>query len=186
MIHKNSNIVKKVTTRQSEIITPNNLVEGDKIKAWDVKQNKYVDVTVLSILKVSVPRVVLKMINGDILVISSESMMASSGIVWCSKDLRPHSEFKLLKKDLTIHGPNTFTPVIKSKSLEHNDIFYDIRIDGDCAVLVDGYLQYFKNANTGKFGYEAGFETKIYGNKYTSESLDAEQRTLRMPEESED
>lgn len=185
MIHKNSTIIKRINSRESELINPSNLSEGDKIKSWDVKQGKYIDVTVLSILKVSVPRILLKMINGDILVISTESMMASSGIVWCSRDLRPVTEFKLLKKDLTLSGPNTFTPVIKSKTAEHNDIFYDIRIDGDSAVLVDNYLQYFKNANTGKFGYETGFETKVYGDKYTSESLDAEQRTLRMPEESE-
>lgn len=181
MIHKNSTIFKKTGYRQYEMTNPINLKDGDTVRGFNPKTQKYEEIKVMSVLKVNATRVLLRMSSLEQLVVSTESYLASSHNFWCIKDLTNKKNFKVIKKDPAIHGPNLFTPYILNAVQEHNDIFYDIRTDSECPVLVDNYLQYFKSTETGKYG----FEIEINGSECITPSLDAEQRTLRVPEESE-
>lgn len=181
MIHKNSTIFKKVKAREYQRVLPIDLTEGDTIRGYNPKTLKYEDVKIMSILKLNVPRILLKLSNSDSILVSNQSFLCSSHAMWCRDDLTHKKQFKLLKKDLSIHGPNTFTPYIVKVEDEHNDIFYDLRTDTECPILVDSYLQYFKSTETGKYG----FQIEINGSECVAESLDAKQRTLRVPEESE-
>lgn len=181
MIHKNSTIFKKTGWRQYEMTNPINLKDGDIVRGFNPKTQKYEDIKIMSILKVNNQRVLVKTSSLDNIVISIDSFMASSNNFWCIKDLTNKKQFKMIKKDPSIHGANLFTPYILSAIQEHNDIFYDIRTNSECPVLVDSYLQYFKSMESGKYG----FETEINGSECITSSLDAEQRTLRVPEESE-
>lgn len=179
MIHKNSIVFKKLGWKKYQMVNPIELKDGDTIRGFNHKKLQYEDIKIMSILKVSAQRVMLKTSSSDTILVSTESYLASSHAMWCSKDLTDLKRFKLLKKDPSVYGPNTFTPYIVKVDLEHNDIFYDIRTDSECPVLVDGYLQYFKSVETGKYG----FQIKVNGSECIEESLDAEQRTLRVPEE---
>jgi hypothetical protein len=181
MIHKNSTVFKKTGWRQYEMVNPINLKDGDTVRGFNPKTLKYEEIKIMSILKVSAQRVLLRMSSLENIVISTESYLASSNRFWCYKDLTNRKAFKVLKKDPTIFGANTFTPYILTVTAEHNDIFYDIRTDSECPVLVDNFLQYFKSTESGKYG----FETEINGSECITQSLDAEQRTIRVPEESE-
>lgn len=182
MLHKNSIVWKKKTYRNFEMIHPIDLKEGDIVRGYNPLTLKYEEIKIMSILKLSVPRVLVSTSSNENIVISTESFLASSHSMWCIRDLTYKKHFKLIKRDPTINGANTFTPYILRAVTEHNDIFYDIRTDSECPVLVDNYLQYFKSTETGKYG----FQVKINDDQRITESLDAEQRTLRVHEESED
>ena len=179
MINKNSVVYKRIKQRHYEMMLAKDIVTGDILRGFDIVERKYVEVKVTSCIKIQNTCYRLKMTNQDHFFVSPDTFLLTTNGFWCTKDLADYGAFKLVKKDLSVQGANTYTPAIDTKILEAPDFFYDIRTATEHPILVDGYLIYFKSSETNKYG----FQKESNSDQPITESLDAQQRTIRVPEE---